>query len=210
MRTQLTALAVACLAVAVAGAATAATSRQDAPIPATFVGDSISASITYVPAARKRLGRGLAVKLDVAVCRRLVQPSCSFQGSTPTTALQAVQAQGASLGRVLIVSVGYNEGPQGYASGIDRVVRTALAEGAVGVVWVTLREQGRYGSLYHATNLAIKRAPKRWPQLHVADWNAHSRGKPWFGEDGLHLSPRGATELASFIRPYVFRASSGR
>jgi len=28
-----------------------------------------------------------------------------------------------SLGRVLIVSVGYNEGPQGYGSGIDRVMR---------------------------------------------------------------------------------------
>lgn len=202
----MTAVALACLAVA--GSAVASTSREAVPIPATFVGDSISASITYVPAAKKKLGSGLAVKLDVKVCRRLVQPSCSFQGTTPTTALEAVRAYGRSLGRVLIVSVGYNEGSQGYASGIDRVMRAALAEGAAGVVWVTLREKGRYGSLYHATNVVIRKAAKRWPRLLVADWNAYSAGKPWFGNDGLHLSPQGATELASFIRPYVFRAAS--
>lgn len=205
MRTQLTAVVVACLAVA--GAATASSSREEAPIPATFVGDSISASITYVPAAKRKLGRGLAVTFDTRVCRRLVQPSCTFQGTTPTTALQAVRGYGRSLGRVLIVSVGYNEGSQGYGSGIDRVMRAALAEGAVGVVWVTLREEGEYGSLYHATNRVIRKAARRWPQLLVADWNAHSRGESWFGSDGLHLSPRGAVELASFVRPYVFRAA---
>ncbi len=92
--------------------------------------------------------------------------------------------------------------------GIDRVMRAARAEGADGVVWVTLREHGRYASLYRGTNLAIRKAAKRWPQLLVADWNAYSAGRPWFGSDGLHLSPRGAVELASFIRPYVFRAAS--
>jgi len=202
----LTALALACLAVA--GSAAASTAREQAPIAATFVGDSISASITYVPAAQRRLASGLAVKLDVRVCRRLVQPSCSFQGETPTTALQAVQAHGRSLGRVLIVDVGYNEGPRGYGSGIDRVVRAALAEGAVGVVWVTLRERGTYASLYRSTNVAIRKASRRWPQLLVADWNSYSAGRPWFGSDGLHLSPRGAIELAAFVRPYVFRATS--
>ena len=48
------------------------------------------------------------------------------------------------------------------------------------------------------------------PQLLVADWNAFSAGKPWFGSDGLHLSATGATQLASFLRPYVFRAASLR
>lgn len=206
MRIALTALALACLVVS--GAAVASTPGEKPSIPATFVGDSVSASITYVPAAKKQLKRGLSVKLDVEVCRRLVQPSCSFQGATPPTALQAVQAYGRSLGRVLIVSVGYNEGSQGYGSGIDRVMRAALADGANGVVWVTLRESGRYSSLYRATNASIKKAPKRWPQLLVADWNAYSAGRSWFGSDGLHLSPKGATELASFLRPYVFRAAN--
>jgi hypothetical protein len=206
VRFVLAAVALACL-VGVSPAAASPTAKK-APIPVTFIGDSVSASISYVPTAQKQLKRGLAVRLDVRVCRRLVQPSCSFQGTTPTTALQAVQSYGHSLGRVLIVKVGYNESSQGYGRGIDRVMRAALADGAFGVVWVTLREKGQYASLYRGTNAAIKKAPSRWPQLIVADWNAYSAGKPWFGSDGPHLTAKGATELASFLRPYVFRAAN--
>ena len=199
-------LLLACLAGA--SAAAASTSAKRTPIPVTFVGDSVSASITYVSTAQKQLKRGLAVRLDVKVCRRLVQPSCSYQGSVPTNALQAVQGYGRSLGRVLIVKVGYNEDGRGYGDGINRVMRAALAEGASGVVWVTLREAGQYAPYYRVMNRAIKKAAKRWPQLLVADWNAYSAGKPWFGSDGLHLSASGATKLAAFLRPYVFRAAN--
>ena len=127
-------------------------------------------------------------------------PSCTFQGTTPTTALQAVQGYGRSLGDVLIVKVGYNESAEGYRQGIDRVMRAALAQGAKGVVWVTLRETR---STYHRTNVAIKTAATRWPQLVVADWNAYSSGHVWFGQDGLHLTARGASELAAFLRRHV-------
>ena len=51
-------------------------------------------------------------------------------------------------------------------------------------------------------------AQKQWPQLLVADWNAYSRGKPWFSSDGLHLGVTGADALAAFLRPYVFRAAA--
>lgn len=206
VRAALTAVVLASLVAASTAAGSTATKRT--PIPATFVGDSVSASISYVTTAQKQLKRGLAVRLDAKVCRRLVQPSCSFQGSTPTTALQAVQYYGRSLGQVLIVMVGYNEDGRGYRAGINRVMRAALAEGASGVVWVTLREVGAYGSYYRAMNRAIKKAAKRWPQLLVADWNAYSAGKPWFGSDGLHLSATGAVKLVAFLRPYVFRAAN--
>jgi hypothetical protein len=188
-----------------ASAAAASTSAGNAPLRVTFVGDSVAASISYVATAQKQLKRGLDVRLDVKVCRRLVQPSCSYQGTTPTTALQAVQSYGRSLGKVLVVKVGYNESSQGYGEGIDRVMRAALSQGAVGVVWLTLKETS---NTYHWTNVAIKRAAKRWAQLYVADWNAYSAGKPWFGSDGLHMSATGATELARFLRPYVFRAAA--
>lgn len=146
----------------------------------------VPASISYVPQARGELAHGLRARLDLRVCRRLVQPSCSYQGSTPSTALEAVRSYGRSLGRVLIVNVGYNESADGYRQGVDRIVRAALAEGAVGVVWVTLREAR---STYRWTNIAIRTAAKRWPQMVVADWNAYSRGKPWFSGDGS-ISPR--------------------
>jgi hypothetical protein len=115
-----------------------------------------------------------------------------------------VQGYGRRLGDVLVVNVGYNEGAAGYGTGVDRVMRTALHQGAGGVVWVTLRETI---PSYHATNVAIERGAKRWPQLHVADWNAYSRGKPWFIGDGLHLSPAGAKALAGFVRAHALEVA---
>ena len=87
---------------------------------------------------------------------------------------------------MLIVDVGYNESAAGYREGIDRIMRAAQAQGATGVVWVTLRETR---DIYRQTNATIRAAQKRWPQLQVADWNAYSRGKPWFSSDGLHMGP---------------------
>jgi hypothetical protein len=189
--------------------ATGTTSADAArtPIKATFVGDSVAASITYVPSAEAKLERGgISTRLDLKVCRRLVQRSCSYQGSTPQTALQVVQSVGRSLGQVLIVKVGYNESARGYGQGIDRIMRAARAQGARGVVWLTLHEAR---DTYHWTNASIRRAAKRWPQLVVADWATYSRGKPWFGDDRLHLTPAGANALAAFVRSFVFKAVRG-
>lgn len=172
----------------------------------TFVGDSVPAAITYSAGARATLSRGVTATLDLRVCRRLVQPSCSYQGSTPTTALKAVLGYGRGIGDVLIVDVGYNESAHGYGAGIDRIMRAARQQGVEGVVWVTLRATRR---TYYWTNVAIRRAHKRWPDLLVADWNHHSAGKPWFGSDGLHLTAAGATALAAFLHPYVLQAARG-
>lgn len=184
------------------GASTAAPGKV---VHVTFVGDSVSASINYTPIAQRQFRHGLRVTLDLRVCRRLIAPSCTYQDSTPTTALQAVQGYGRSLGDVLIVKVGYNESSEGYRQGIDRVMRAALAQGAKGVVWVTLRETH---SIYRSTNMAIRTAAKRWPQLVVADWNAYSSGRSWFGTDGLHLTVNGANKLAEFVRQYALQAAS--
>ena len=190
-----------------ASAAHGATATQ--PLRVTFVGDSVPAALDYVSAAKARLARGLSLRLDLKVCRRLAQTSCSFEGSTPTTALQAIESYGPSLGDVLIVDVGYNESSQGYNARIDEVMRASLRQGVQGVVWVTLRasSSSRYAPIYRATNTEIQAASKRWPQIVVADWNAFSSGRPWFGSDGLHLTSAGALALASFLRPFVFKAA---
>ena len=202
-------LSTGCLLAALAGAllASTGTAASKKPVPATFVGDSVAASISYTPEAQTVLSRGLRVRLDLRVCRRLVTVGCPYQGSTPPNALQAVQSLARSVGRVLIVYVGYNESSAGYGKGIDQIMRAALSQGARGVVWVTLREER---DTYVQTNVAIRTAKKRWPQLQVADWNAYSSGKPWFSSDGLHMGAAGAQELAQFLRPYVFRAAGLR
>ena len=182
-----------------------AASGASKPIKVTFVGDSVPASIEYVPSAQRILKKGLAVHLDLKVCRRLVQRGCVYMGSTPSTALQAVQSYRRSLGQVLIVNVGYNESEYGYSAGIDRVMRAALAQGAKGVVWVTLREQI---DIYRGTNVVIRKAAKRWPQMQVADWQDYSAGKPWFRGDGLHMKPAGANAFAAFVRSHILRAAA--
>ena len=195
-----------CLAAILAGAllASTGTGATTKSLPTTFVGDSVAASIAFTPRAQAVLSRGLRVRFDLRVCRRLVTVGCPYQGSAPPNALQAVQSRGRSLGDVLVVYVGYNESSAGYAKGIDRIMRAALRQGANGVVWVTLREER---DIYRQTNAVIRTAAKRWPQLQVADWHAYSDGKPWFSEDGLHMTPAGAESLARFLRPYVFRAA---
>jgi hypothetical protein len=194
--------ALAAVAVVVTTSAAASPGAEAKRVQVTFVGDSVAASLDYISSARARLGRGLAVRYDLAVCRRLVQPSCTYNGSTPSSALGAVRSYGRSLGEVLIVKVGYNESSRGYGEGIDRVMRAARAQGAKVVVWATLRETS---SIYHWTNLAIKRAAKRWPQLTVADWNAYSSGRAWFAGDGLHLTSAGANALAALLRTHVLQ-----
>lgn len=182
-----------------------ASAAPDARSTVTFIGDSVSESIRYTTPAERVLRSGFDMRFDLAACRRLVAPSCSYKGAAPSTGLQAVQSYRTRLGDVLIVNVGYNEGPYGYRQGIDRVLRAALRQGADGVVWVTLRETR---DVYAATNRAIRSAAKRWTPLVVADWNAYSAGKPWFGADGVHLTSAGAEALARFLRPYVVRAAA--
>lgn len=205
------AVAVALAAAAVClGAFGASASSARSGLRATMVGDSVAASLSYVASARALLDRGISVRYDLRVCRRLVAPSCGYEGVAPPTALQAVESYGHSLGDVLIVDVGYNDESQGYGRGIDQIMHAALAQGATGVVWVTLRETGGYAGIYRSTNAVIRAATKRWPELVVADWNAHSAGKPWFAIDGLHLSATGATQLAAFLRPFIARAETAR
>ena len=182
----------------------ARTDRTAAALRVTFVGDSISASLDYVASARRLLSRGFRMHFDLQVCRRLATTSCSFQGQTPATALQVVTSLGRSVGDVLIVNVGYNEGSYGYRDGMRRVIRAARAQGARGVVWVTLRETS---DIYHSTNAVIRKEAKRWPMVRVADWEAYSRGKPWFREDGLHVNSAGAMGLARLLRANVLSAS---
>ena len=173
---------------------------------ATIIGDSIMASFDYVPAARRSLAKGLVLRSDSAVCRRLVAASCPFRGSTPETALDVVRADGRALGRVVVINVGYNDWSAVYD--VDRVLRAITAVGVESVIWVTLREAGANAKLYAQSNARIRAAERTWRSLVVADWNAYSRGRPWFRGDGLHLTSAGAMGLARFLRPLVLTGAS--
>lgn len=187
---------VALVAVAPASAGSSAKPRV------TVIGDSITASFAYLPAATRYLGRGLDLRSDAVVCRRLVAASCAFKGSTPATALELIGVQGRSLGAVVVVNVGYNDWAAVYD--VDRVMRALQRAGVATAIWVTLRETTPN---YAQNNARIRAAARRFGKsLVVADWNAYSRGKPWFREDGLHLTGSGAMGLARLLRPLVVAA----
>jgi hypothetical protein len=76
------------------------------------------------------------------------------------------------------------------------------------VIWLTLRE----ADTKHAPeNRVIEAAPRRWPQLVIADWNAYSADHAdWFLEDGIHPTPLGAANLGVFIHTVLARAVGSR
>jgi len=207
LRAALT-LALAVTAVVLACAASApAQPSAPAKTRVTVIGDSITASFNYVVSAKRYLGKGLDLRSDALVCRRLVAASCSFQGTTPPTVLQVVGAQGHALGPVVVINVGYNDWAAVYD--VDRVMRALKSAGVEHVIWVTLREAGSNASIYAQSNARIRSAGKRWRnRLVVADWNTYSRGKQWFREDGLHLTSSGALGLARLLRPLVLANAS--
>jgi hypothetical protein len=181
-----------------------ASAGESTSVRVTVIGDSITASFDYVPAARRYLSKGFDLRADAVVCRRLVAASCAFQGSTPATALELIGEHGRALGPVVVINVGYNDWAAAYD--VDRVMRALKGAGVRTAIWVTLRETT---TNYAQNNARIRGAARRWRNsLVVADWNAYSRGKPWFREDGLHLTVSGALGLARLLRPLVVGASS--
>jgi hypothetical protein len=174
----------------------------------TFIGDSVAGSILENPAAAHYLERFFDARFDLQVCRRLVAPSCAYQGNQPSTALDAIRARAGHLGQTVVIDVGYNDDSYGFRQGVDKVMHTLLSEGVHRVIWTTLYENGSssYHSTYIHNNRVIRQAAKRWKQLRIADWNALCQGHSWFGSDGLHLNGPGAMALAHLLRQAIVKA----
>ena len=66
-------LAVLALAGAVSG-------RSSIDVRVTVFGDSAATAMAYDPDAKRVLGRGIDLKLEVAACRRVGDASCPYDG----------------------------------------------------------------------------------------------------------------------------------
>jgi hypothetical protein len=176
----------------------------------TFIGDSKAAGIEFSKKAKRLLRRGHDVRRDLKVCRRLVAPSCAYQGVVPLTALEAVRHYGTDLGTVLVIDVGYNDSSSTYRRHLNRVMRAALDRGVEGVVWVNLKA---VRSDYRRINRIIKRARERYQRLYLANWNKYQQGHPgWFASwdaERIHLTSPGAVGLVRLVRRYVPLAAEG-
>lgn len=182
--------------VVVAGATSAVRTKPRVSV----IGDSIVTAVDSTPPARTLLGRNVDLRFLAVTCRRLVQPSCWYNGVRPPNAMDVIRTSGASLGETVVVESGYNEYVQVYAADIDTVMQALVDAGAQTVLWLTLREQRPD---YATMNSQIREAASRWPELVVVDWNAASRDRPWFNADGLHLNEQGALGMARLLRKFV-------
>ena len=95
----------------------------------TVIGDSIITAVAYTPQARRSSSGDIDLHFLAVVCRRLVQPSCWYNGTRPPTALDVIQTNGQSLGQTVIVESGYNEYVQQYPADIDTVMKALSAAG---------------------------------------------------------------------------------
>lgn len=172
--------------------------RDGTSLRVTMIGDSVADEISYVGPARALLGRGLRLDLELAACRRLVEPSCTVAGVQPPTALELIHAQGRSLGSTVVVAVGYNDDELLYRRDVERVLGALRRAGVRHGLWLTLRAVRHP---YVTMNATLRQLAAGDPRLTLLDWNRYSRRHPsWFDADGLHLKPAGAMAMARLVR----------
>lgn len=188
----------ACVGVVAALALVTATQGGAAP-PArvTVFGDSAATAMAYDPVAKRTLGRGIDLRLEVAACRRVGDASCPYDGVRPPNVIDRATELGRDLGPVVVVIAGYNDYEAHYAGNIEQALAVFCRAGVERVLWATLRESRQS---YAAMNEMIRAAASRHPEMTVLDWNALSRDHPaWFQPDDIHLTATGAERMAGLV-----------
>jgi hypothetical protein len=181
----------------VAGTALAEGAGQPTATRVTIFGDSAATAMAYDPQARRILGRGIELKLEVAACRRVATLSCPYDGVRPPNVIERAAALGRELGPVVVVLVGYNDYENTYRENIEEALAVFRTAGVKQVLWGTLRE-GR--ASWARMNGDIGQVAKSHPEMRVVDWNAHALANPaWLQPDAIHLTPEGARGMASLV-----------
>ena len=167
------------------------------PVRVTVFGDSAATAMAYDPDAKRTLGRGIDLRLEVAACRRLGDTSCPYDGVRPPTVIERAATLGTEIGPVVVVIVGYNDYEANYADNIEQALAAFRKGGVQRVVWLTLRAERQS---YLSMNAMINAAAQKHPEMTVVDWNAQARNNPaWFQSDGIHLTPSGAEGMAALV-----------
>jgi hypothetical protein len=199
-------LAAALVALGASSFATATATSAVAQERVTLIGDSAATAILWYPEALSILEQGLALQMQVAVCRRLTGESCPYEGSEAPTLLQLVAEQGPDLGSTVVVVMGYNDFAQTFARSVEASLTALRNAGVQRVVWATL-SAARVP--YLGMNDVLRAATERHPELTIADWNVYARSHPeWFQTDGIHLVEAGGIALATFLRSALQRLDS--
>jgi hypothetical protein len=185
------------IALAVLALAGVADGRTSAAQRVTVFGDSAATAMAYDPDARRILGRGVDLDLELAACRRVGDTSCPYDGVRPPNVIDRATELGTNLGPVVVVIVGYNDFEANYADNIEQALTVFRKSGVEHVLWATLRAERQS---YVDMNGMIAAAAQKHPEVTVLDWNALGRARAdWFQPDGIHLTPSGAQAMATMV-----------
>lgn len=175
-------------------AALAAPAAAGAEVRASVIGDSVLAAVDW-PAHHATVGE---LQVDAGVCRRIVEPSCPYDGGRVPTVLDLVGTMGPRLGSTVVVEAGYNEPPATFGAAVRTAVDALAAAGVRQVLWLSLHEALPQFAAMNATLAAV--AAERPGVLRILDWNALAAGHPdWFQGDGVHLQAAGAAAIVGLI-----------
>jgi len=167
----------------------------------TLIGDSVATAIPGDTDAIRVLRMGSDLDLEVAPCRRLVDPSCP---PNPPTVVDVIKRLGAAVGPTVVIAVGYNDFEDHYASEIDDTLAALDAASVKRIFWLTMRAAHHP---YINMNDEIVAAAASRSNMTVIDWNVYSRSHPeWFQADGIHLLAPGSRAMAGLIHDKLVAA----
>lgn len=188
-----------------AAAGPAAVQANTWPSPSTLtsarvlvLGDSVFNAFMHVESARDLMNERQATIFATQGCQRLINEGCL--DFAKLSALQQLRRNAGRFTDVVVVGTGYNDrlGPE-FKQAVTAIVKEAEIQG-VEVLWVTYRVAGNVRSKSRVLNAQLRRFDARWENLHVADWDEHSKdAEGWFREDDVHLITRGAAGLARLL-----------
>lgn len=180
--------------------------RNAMPLTMAYIGDSIGVGVAGTATAPLRTvtdGTFTSTSFDSAVNRRTTVATSTVSSGIDVAAALPMNRD------VVVVELGYNDPPAGFAADIDAMMNVLTSRGAKRVVWVNMAEirSGPGGSsYYHQANVALNSARNRWANLDVADWNQGSAGAErvrWFQSDGVHLTTTGNAQFSLWLRDYL-------
>lgn len=196
------------------GAVSTAHARQHVePARVLVLGDSVFNAFAHVDEASELMNERQSTIFATQGCQRLINEGC--MDFAKLSALQQLRRHAGKFTDVVVVGTGYNDrlGPE-FKQAVTAIMKEAESQG-VEVLWVTYRVAGNVKGKSRVLNAQLRRFDERWENLHVADWDEHSKDtEGWFREDGVHLITRGAIGLArllnSELAPLLERRDAAR
>jgi hypothetical protein len=116
-------------------------------------------------------------------------------------AIGILQRAQSTLGNVVVLDLGYNDGT-------DRTAFRERIDGAMAVLTAVPRvvwlNQTEFAAGRSGMNTELSAAAARYPNLDIVDWNATVVSHPEFVyADRIHLTPTGQAAMASLVREHI-------